>query len=142
MASLTAWLPIVAKLVGKEKGKEKGVSSSPRLPTPTAHHTPPPSLHCETVEQTYFLQELKWVSKVVSTLITHIWLADLIAQSFSTQTSGQVCPGGSSRFTALSFLTVQFSLSTTSGLFTKDIFMYILYSVLSFCQICFCILDE
>lgn len=52
MASLTAWLSIVAKPVGDEKGKEKGMSSSPHLPTHSASHTP--SLHCETVEQIFF----------------------------------------------------------------------------------------
>lgn len=31
-----------------------------------------PSLRCEIVEETYILQELKWVSKVVSTFIIHI----------------------------------------------------------------------
>lgn len=47
MASLTAWLSIVANPVGDEKGEEKGVSSSPCVPT----HTP--SLHCETVKQIF-----------------------------------------------------------------------------------------
>lgn len=64
----------------------------------------PPSLHYKTVEQIFFYKNSKNGSqKMVSKLIMHIWLADLIAQSFSTETSGQVCPGGSSWFTAFAF---------------------------------------
>lgn len=88
------------------KGKKKGASAPPVSPHP---HTFQPSLiatlqNCRTNK--YFLQELKRVSKkkkMVSKLTVHIWLADLIAQSFSTQTSRQICPGGSSWLIAFAF---------------------------------------
>lgn len=41
-------------------------------PLPPCSFSHPPSLRCEMVEETHILEELKWVSKVVSTFIIHI----------------------------------------------------------------------
>nr|KAF6489903.1 hypothetical protein HJG59_010300 [Molossus molossus] len=71
------------------KGKTVGkVSLPPFFPCRFSHC---PSLCCEVVEETSVLQELKWVSKVVSAFVIHVCLSDVVPQCFRTQTWRQVC---------------------------------------------------
>lgn len=88
-----------------KKERKREYPLHPCLPTPI-HSSRPSSLHYKPVEQInifYKNSNGSQKKKMVSKLTMHIWLADLIAQSFSTRTSGQVCPGGSSRLTAFAF---------------------------------------